>query len=404
MGNRDANAPLWPAAFSNRAYAVGAAWMNGARWSDDLVLFPPAQGDAGSNFGSWIDIAAPGGRMIIAAGPGQGVDDMYEMSGCEPLAERNNTTYMGFGGTSAAAPVVAGVAGLLRSIPINPDATLLGEDLAQIMNRTASQSGSWNPDLGYGVVNARAAIDFIDPGSKYVLQGTIGFGGSHGALSVVSVQSADLTLRGIPNLPDGVYSDVQVYKLHGTGLLGAQFTNPPASWIRSSGSEGIKDTLVFDYRHEVRWGRIVSQPTANELVVETYVYDIPGHGFFPVAPQHAKLAFTAIGTSALVGVDVNSSEGVPYLKVSPSPLTSATSISFAVPDAHVDTWLEIVSASGRRVRLLHHGTLPAGSNSITWNARDESGRRVRPGVYLLRASVGERNFVRKLTVLSGSDR
>ncbi|HET6518286.1 MAG TPA: S8 family serine peptidase, partial [Geminicoccaceae bacterium] len=68
------------------------------------------------------------------------------------------------GGTSAAAPVAAGVGALLLSAlrgAVTPG--LLKEALIQGATPLGGPGGpaGWNPDTGYGVVNAGAAYDWL---------------------------------------------------------------------------------------------------------------------------------------------------------------------------------------------------------------------------------------------------
>lgn len=114
-GNSDTTTRYWPAADS-RAVAVAA--LDGTRRAGY------------SNHGDWIDIAAPG---------------------CNP-ANNIGSGIRDFCGTSSSAPLVAGVAGLARSI----DPTLTSTDLRAIMTDTAHPLAS---DLGAGIVDAAATVD-----------------------------------------------------------------------------------------------------------------------------------------------------------------------------------------------------------------------------------------------------
>ena len=86
----------------------------------------------------------------------------------DPASGTNFDAYTGrFGGTSASCPQVAGVAALMLSV--NPNLTQL--EVAQIIKSTARKAGNysyqnypdfpdgnWSIELGYGVINAHAAV------------------------------------------------------------------------------------------------------------------------------------------------------------------------------------------------------------------------------------------------------
>ena len=92
-----------------------------------------------SNFGYSVKIAAPG-EAILSTIPGGSYD------------YRN--------GTSMAAPVVAGVAAMMKAV--NPNLT--SEQMEDILNKTAVDVMEKGKDdsTGYGVVNAKAAVDMAE--------------------------------------------------------------------------------------------------------------------------------------------------------------------------------------------------------------------------------------------------
>ncbi len=87
-----------------------------------------------SNYGTWIHLSAAGVDMQTTE------------------SDQGNPDYAAWQGTSYSAPVVAGVAALIRSH--NP--TLLNDSINSILINTADDLG--NPDLGAGRVNAMNAI------------------------------------------------------------------------------------------------------------------------------------------------------------------------------------------------------------------------------------------------------
>lgn len=139
MGNLNTNVSFYPAAIQG-VIAVGAVDKNGYRW---------AEPDKGSSTGSHICVAAPGAGVLAP--------DLYATFG--------SPQYVVASGTSAAAAFVSGVVALLYSCNIN----ITPRQVKQIIEDTASktiipgyQTLDWpNGDFGYGIVDAKAAVDRV---------------------------------------------------------------------------------------------------------------------------------------------------------------------------------------------------------------------------------------------------
>ncbi len=148
MGNGPSSTPTYPAAFSD-VMAVGATDINDAR-----AYY--------SNYGSHIDISAPGGVMAC-----HGITGIYSTmptydvvltlpnsSGC--------TYYRGYDtmqGTSQATPFVSGLAALIWS----QDPTLTPNQVQQIIQSTAVDLGApgWDQLFGWGRIDALAAVETL---------------------------------------------------------------------------------------------------------------------------------------------------------------------------------------------------------------------------------------------------
>jgi membrane-anchored mycosin MYCP len=119
-------------------------------WYDDYVLTVGSVDRDGrpSAFtlaGPWVDVAAPGEDVVSLAPDGDGLTDVVPgASGETPLS-----------GTSYAAPVVAGIAALVRSR--SPELTAR-QVMHRIEDTALRPSSGWNPLVGHGVVDALAAV------------------------------------------------------------------------------------------------------------------------------------------------------------------------------------------------------------------------------------------------------
>jgi hypothetical protein len=60
--------------------------------------------------------------------------------------------------------------------------------------------------------------------------------------------------------------------------------------------------------------------------------------------------------------------------------------------------LALYDVTGREVRRLAAGLRAAGDHEIRWDGRDETGRKVSPGIYFLRLSGGRDVLSRKLII------
>jgi hypothetical protein len=97
-------------------------------------------------------------------------------------------------------------------------------------------------------------------------------------------------------------------------------------------------------------------------------------------------------------------EGVPVplsslaLTASPNPFNPRVAISFEMETAGSVT-LIVHDLAGRRVRTLVARALPAGPQRVAWDGRDDAGRAVASGGYLVRLQAGSERAVRKVTLL-----
>ena len=89
------------------------------------------------------------------------------------------------------------------------------------------------------------------------------------------------------------------------------------------------------------------------------------------------------------------------LSAGPNPLRgAAATLHFALPQAGVAR-LEVYGIDGARVRDLGARMLAAGEHTLAWDARDDAGSAVAPGVYFVRLRAGAGSRIVRLAVLAG---
>ncbi|WP_026959765.1 S8 family serine peptidase [Aliagarivorans taiwanensis] len=143
-GSESTSSPSYPAAFDNVISVSATA-------ADNTLAYY-------SNYGSSIDVAAPGGdtsRDLIGDGYGDGVYSTYV---AENSAGRSQS-YAYLNGTSMAAPHVAGVIALMMTVDETLDAATINDLLAQ--GELTQDIGSVGRDnlYGYGLIDAEKAIN-----------------------------------------------------------------------------------------------------------------------------------------------------------------------------------------------------------------------------------------------------
>jgi subtilisin family serine protease len=149
-GNSGANTINYPASMAE-TIAVGASTNQDVR-------------AAYSQFGNGLDVVAPssGGTLRVETTDVQGTNGYN--SATSPAGDYCNANdNTGFGGTSAACPLVAGIAGLMVSV--NPQ--LGPDDIREILHVTADKidaananydADGWSSQYGFGRVNATQAV------------------------------------------------------------------------------------------------------------------------------------------------------------------------------------------------------------------------------------------------------
>ena len=144
-GNEGAgsNSPSYPAAYDAYCIAVAAT-----RYDETRAYY--------SNYGSYVDIAAPGGDVTVDQNGDGYVDGILQNTFNPNTRNTGDFGYWFFQGTSMATPHVSGVAALLIA-----DGVAGPDQVREALQSTAEDKGApgWDSYYGWGIVDAYAALN-----------------------------------------------------------------------------------------------------------------------------------------------------------------------------------------------------------------------------------------------------
>ena len=210
---------------------------------------------------------------------------------------------------------------------------------------------------------------------------------AHGAYGVGILQTGDH-----PTSIDSVYWTLR--------------TAPFPVWERTEeweGGPGVADTFLFQVPEDWPLSGVVHYSVnggpdltvnANPLVADTW-YELPVS--LPGAPDvNPRVMF-----QECLGVAVESPVErilAGRFEAKPNPFADRTRLSMDLAAAG-PVRLAVFDVTGREVRILVDRVLPAGRHEFAWDRRDDCGRVLAPGVYLVRWSGTGRGDRVRLVVL-----
>ena len=251
-------------------------------------------------------------------------------------------------------------------------------------------------------------------GDQIVVSGVAGFGDRVGGVEIVDTRSnrslgllvsekdlgGDITGMAVVSASRGyaIVSDenfansIKPFDLL-SGAVGAPLENISGGYIPSLATDGarliVADRGSFD------------NPDAAGLKI----YDAAGGDFIagPIKTGLPPSAIVVMGDVAIAtAVAVEGVEALPgefalgagY----PNPFNAAVHIPFAL-EAEEHLVLGVFDVLGREVRTLVAGRMAPGQYELAWDGRDDAGRVVGNGTYLVRFAVGGRSFTSKVMLL-----
>jgi hypothetical protein len=201
----------------------------------------------------------------------------------------------------------------------------------------------------------------------------------------VTWQAADEFVSGTNRIDDNTFSD------HLTSGAVASFVCDSANYAAYAAADTFwayeidKDVASGDLVFDVPTGDGYYVVLSNEehVVASQVVRGVAELYYRPVAAVADRA-----GASAEAALGQNR----------PNPVTSQTTISFAVPD-ETPVNLSVYDVEGRCVRTLVSGKTAAGEHRVTWDGCDSRGRHVAPGVYLYRLVTPDAGISRKMAII-----
>ena len=182
-------------------------------------------------------------------------------------------------------------------------------------------------------------------------------------------------------------------QVHTRWRLGKGVTMPlllNASQMASDYGQSYQTFTIIDHEGRIRFktaSLIPMEDLRDEVLLA--LADIP-----PIEEEVEEPVETAVETSDQASVP----QAFSLAQNAPNPFNGETLIRFALPQPS-QVELTIYNLLGQPVAVLVQGPSAAGSFSVRWDGRDQTGRAVTSGVYLYQLRAGEYTEVRKLLLL-----
>lgn len=314
---------------------------------DKRSIWPGGQS---SNYGTWVDVAAPGSDIIST------YHNHYD-----PV----NDYVALMGGTSMSCPHSVGLAGLIKSF----NSALDRQEIFDIMVQTTDTIDHLNPGyeglLGSGRINAYEALKVADPVPPEVTViwpngGEVLFIGHTYSILWEASDNVGITSTDIDYSTDGGNTWTDVVELEGNPEeYDWTVPGPPTS-------EGRIKVTCFDYAGNAGW-------------------DMSDSNFCPPSP----------GKIAMVG---SVPQQFTLSQNYPNPFNPETNIEFSLPD-EAKVSLIIYNIRGQVVKSLVNGSMFAGTYKAHWDGKDRSENSVASGVYFYRLVAGDKITTKKMVMI-----
>jgi hypothetical protein len=110
-------------------------------------------------------------------------------------------------------------------------------------------------------------------------------------------------------------------------------------------------------------------------------------------------AATDGAAEAALDPGVAGGEGIALYRPTPNPFSAAMRYAYAIPGGSAAVDIGVFDLAGRRVRELARGQQSAGQYEVRWDGLGDDGKRVKHGIFFLRASIAGTTRVSRVVYL-----
>jgi subtilisin family serine protease len=321
-------------------------------------------------------------------------------------------------GVSYGPPQVAGVAALMLSkypdLIVSDVEGMMGAsctDIKSDCNEPGTDFSGWDKYTGWGRINADTCLVFADSSHAcdYHVMCQCAYGG--GVIADSQSVAHPIHFMG-PGSPSGTYLARRFEVRRGISRPSE------AKFVWTTGIEGsgwgwsgwLSDSVHADTTNfkDPYCGLVRKTQKEPVCTLFTYVYKvktIQGDtlGWYPAPPLQLDWQLRCLiaygGASSVSPQNTAGAKStLRFISATPNPARGNTAISFNVPSSQRVT-LKAFDVLGREVKTILDENLIAANHEAAWDGRDNLGRAVAPGVYLLRLAGAEHSDVRKLLLI-----
>ncbi|MCK5833815.1 T9SS type A sorting domain-containing protein [bacterium] len=169
----------------------------------------------------------------------------------------------------------------------------------------------------------------------------------------------------------------------------APFSESPKAFLRHNGQECLR-VIVENGRWEIELTEsgLIRTSGENSILIES--------SNFSKRLDNGEELYLSKGVYSIIIVPIPKNLDLNTAK--PNPFNASTTIGFDLPkDSSVE--LDIYSIDGKLIKRLISGNIKAGSHSIVWDGRTDSGDKASSGVYLYKLSSENETQTRKMTLI-----